>query len=648
MKKTIYGLLVGLFVVLTLSIPVVAITAEGSNSVMRAPPARWCTITNPADGSTVSGSVLITVDASKIPKIFIDGVKVASASSFSWDTTGYADGTYTISASCPGAADTITVTVDNGGPPPNEFPVVSITNPTAGSTVSNTVTITVTVTDEDTLTADIYIDGTFVATANSYDWDTTAYADGSHTIYAEATDSGSLTDSDSVSVTVDNSVTPPSGDDYFYGSVSSSNVHSWHYFDAGLGTINAELSWDNSYDLDMYLFRPSDYINYVVRAYTVSNPETMSYEADETGMWAIRVTMYTSSASDTDYTLHVTYTPNTPDVTDPTCIITDPVEGETVYKTKFIRVTATDDRNIEYVDFFIDGAKVATDSVGPYSYAWDTTAYTDGSHTIDAIAYDQAGNSGSATQVSVIIDQSAAPQEDPIKYAVIVGISDYKAISDLSYCDEDATDWFNFLTGTLGFLPENIVVLGDGHSNDYPQYDGVATEANIKQALNDMVAMADEDDEISFITSGHGSGDRNWNSYICAWDCGSGESGEDGDFYDYELANILGASIAKQIFVFVDHCYSGGMGDDLMALGNAANILCLTTCTEDGYGWDDGTHHNGMWTYYFVDYSWQQHFNSDPNTALEDVFWYAHDNYPKSGGDEPQIFDGDSGLPMYL
>ncbi|MBN1329937.1 MAG: hypothetical protein JXA54_10735, partial [Candidatus Heimdallarchaeota archaeon] len=31
------------------------------------------------------------------------------------------------------------------------------------------------------------------------------------------------------------------------------------------------------------------------------------------------------------------------------------------------------------------------------------------------------------------------------RYAVIVGISDYKAISDLSYCDEDANDWFNQL-----------------------------------------------------------------------------------------------------------------------------------------------------------------------------------------------------------
>jgi hypothetical protein len=35
------------------------------------------------------------------------------------------------------------------------------------------------------------------------------------------------------------------------------------------------------------------------------------------------------------------------------------------------------------------------------------------------------------------------------KYAIIVGISDYASISDLSYCDEDATDWYNFLVGPV-------------------------------------------------------------------------------------------------------------------------------------------------------------------------------------------------------
>lgn len=43
-----------------------------------------------------------------------------------------------------------------------------------------------------------------MATANTYDWNTTVYTEGLHTIRAQVTDSGGLTDSDSIDVLVDN------------------------------------------------------------------------------------------------------------------------------------------------------------------------------------------------------------------------------------------------------------------------------------------------------------------------------------------------------------------------------------------------------------------------------------------------------------
>jgi hypothetical protein len=447
--------LLGLLFVLSLMVPFVASATAVDTPTARA---RYCYITNPGDGATLSDVVVISVDASKIPTIYINGERVARGYSYTWDTTGFADGTYEIYARCPGAADTIYVTVDNGvapPPPPNEAPVVTITNPGNGDTVGDTVTITTDVTDDsDSLVADIYIDGVFVA-SGSYNWDTTAYDDGAHTIYAEATDSGDLSDSDSIDVTVDNAVPPPpppaDGDDWFYGTVSSGDDQ-WHYVDAGLGVIDCSLGWPSGPDVDMYLYRPSDYSNYVVRAYTLSNPETMNYDADEEGLWGIKVVMYSSSAT-ADYELHVTYTPNTPDTTNPTCTITDPANNDVVYKTKYIKVTATDDRTVDYVNFFVDGSLIGTDNSAPFSFGWDTTAYADGAHTVDATAYDGAGNFDAAATVNVVVDQSQAPLVDTVKYAVIAGVSDYKAINDLSYCDEDASDWYNFLVGSLGFLP---------------------------------------------------------------------------------------------------------------------------------------------------------------------------------------------------
>ncbi|MEA2053957.1 MAG: caspase family protein [Candidatus Thermoplasmatota archaeon] len=85
------------------------------------------TITNPADGATVSGTVTITVtvsdkedDPDPIPTIKIDGVTVATGNSYDWDTTGESDGTHTISAEATDSvgntgSDSITVTKDGSG-----------------------------------------------------------------------------------------------------------------------------------------------------------------------------------------------------------------------------------------------------------------------------------------------------------------------------------------------------------------------------------------------------------------------------------------------------------------------------------------------------------------------------------------------------
>jgi hypothetical protein len=174
----------------------------------RGKPGVYVIITDPSEGEIVSGTFTILIDSNDNPTISIDGTAVGSGLSYDWDTTAYSDGSHIISASAKGHTDTVTVIVNNNGG--NTPPVVSITNPTDGATVAGSVTITVSATDAEdgTLTPDIYIDSTFIISANNYVWDTTLYSDGSHTIYAEATDSENLTDSDTVTVTVDNSGNP--------------------------------------------------------------------------------------------------------------------------------------------------------------------------------------------------------------------------------------------------------------------------------------------------------------------------------------------------------------------------------------------------------------------------------------------------------
>ncbi|MFX0016843.1 MAG: caspase family protein [Promethearchaeota archaeon] len=236
------------------------------------------------------------------------------------------------------------------------------------------------------------------------------------------------------------------------------------------------------------------------------------------------------------------------------------------------------------------------------------------------------------------------------KRASIVGISDYKVIYDLNYCDEDATDWYNFLD-SKGY---NCKVLGDSHPGNYPRYDAKATEENYKSYLEDLIDDAYSGDSIIFTTAGHGDGNGQGSSYIDAWDSGSGESGEDGKLYDTELNSIFDdLRDGAKAFVFIDHCLSGGIGPDLMNSNNGDQIYCATTCTDSGHGYDNGDYHNGLWTYYFLDFSWQQEYGGNPGYSLETIFDYAHEYYsdeeqPEYPEDEPQEFDGNPSYSFYI
>ena len=79
--------------------------------------------------------------------------------------------------------------------------------------------------------------------------------------------------------------------------------------------------------------------------------------------------------------------------------------------------------------------------------------------------------------------------------ALLVGINDYKGISDLRGCLNDVTNMRNILKTYLGFTNKDIRVLADSR----------ATKENIVTRLNTMVAQAKPGDFLVFHFSGHGS-----------------------------------------------------------------------------------------------------------------------------------------------
>jgi hypothetical protein len=89
--------------------------------------------------------------------------------------------------------------------------------------------------------------------------------------------------------------------------------------------------------------------------------------------------------------------------------LTAPAAGATVSGSVQVTANASDAVGVAGVQFRLDGQPLgAEDTSSPYAVAWDTTAASNGSHSLTAVARDAAGNTATATAVSVTV-QNAAP-----------------------------------------------------------------------------------------------------------------------------------------------------------------------------------------------------------------------------------------------
>ena len=97
---------------------------------------------------------------------------------------------------------------------------------------------------------------------------------------------------------------------------------------------------------------------------------------------------------------------NAPDVTPPTVSMTAPANGATVTgNTVSVSASASDNVAVTSVQFKLDGANLgAADTASPYTLTWDSTTAANGSHVLTAVASDGAGNTATATSVTVTVN----------------------------------------------------------------------------------------------------------------------------------------------------------------------------------------------------------------------------------------------------
>jgi subtilisin family serine protease len=201
--------------------PWVAVSVTVSNNPDSTPPT--ASITSLTNGQIVSGTINIAANASD--NVAVDKVQFVAGGTYlgfdltspyamSWNTTVVPDGPYAVGVRAVDTSGNMTgwigVTVFVMNTPDTTPPVVSITSPGDGATVSGVIEIAATATDN--LAVDkvrFYIDGAYVG----YDWtvpytrtwNTAAVSNGPHTIRAQAVDrAGNLSSNVIITVNVSN------------------------------------------------------------------------------------------------------------------------------------------------------------------------------------------------------------------------------------------------------------------------------------------------------------------------------------------------------------------------------------------------------------------------------------------------------------
>src|SRR5205823_10116172 len=100
------------------------------------------------------------------------------------------------------------------------------------------------------------------------------------------------------------------------------------------------------------------------------------------------------------------------DTAAPTVAINNPAAGQTVAGTTTVTATASDNVGVVGVQLRLDGQPLGSEAASaPYSATWDTTKISNGSHTLTAVARDNAGNVTTSAPVAVtVFNQSAGIQ----------------------------------------------------------------------------------------------------------------------------------------------------------------------------------------------------------------------------------------------
>ena len=291
----------------------------------------------------------------------------------------------------------------------DESPIGYIKNPITGQTVNGLVSIEVEATDNKAIQyVSIFINNeikiTHLSEPFNYNWNTELEPDDLvYSIYAVIVDvDNNRTTIPPISVTVNNQlpvdVTPPTG------ALTSPPAGSTVYGNASIQVTAAD---------DQLV----DYIEFYIDGnldgtYDCSGPScSASYDWNTTteseGEHVVQVILVDGWNNSTVLTpISVIVDNIDQDDIHPTAVITEPASGQIISGNVLVETLVIDNLEIDKVEFYINSRIVYTDSIAPdYNYLWNTDSLPDDeNYVISIIAYDEVGNEGPSTAITVHLD----------------------------------------------------------------------------------------------------------------------------------------------------------------------------------------------------------------------------------------------------
>jgi hypothetical protein len=383
-------------------------------------------ISAPAPGATVSGSVTVTVQSSDNwgvirMHLLVDGVSYRSVDSpsstysFTWDSAPYSNGSHVLSVRAydsanPPSTASLTVTSTNDKTPP----AVSLTSPAAGSTVIGPVTLTADATDDAGIyRVDFYAGSSLVGSDTtapfSASWNNGSQPDGSYSLTAKAYDTnGNSATSAPITVTLAKEQTPPTVS--LTSPASGSTV-------SGLVTLSADAA-DNVGVTQVRFYLG---INQVGTDTTAPFSVSLNSASWSNGTYNITARAYDAVGNNTTSEPITVTLAN--DQTPPTVSLTSPASGASVSGLVTLSADATDNVGVTRVEFYAGSNQVGTDTTAPFSASWNSDSVAAGAYAIRARAFDAAGNTTIA-EVWVTVEDTTPPVVSitaPAEGAVITG-----------------------------------------------------------------------------------------------------------------------------------------------------------------------------------------------------------------------------------